>query len=241
MADYYYFIIEGYEQPFGYIRKSKVEQIVWPDYWKTNHDDKLITLNSGSGIEDRNGYLDKTLRQIHEKGEVSEPRKLFDEPYGIQGPDGKAVLIMNRSAAGMFGIRTYGVFLIAYIQTDGVRKFWVAQRSQKKMTYPGKLDMCVAGSHRAQEAPIASLREAYTRKWAHSCGAVTYQMSVYDSGKPASRAQTQYAYEIELPTDMAPKPCDGEVEEFKLMTLEEVRDSLFQRDFKLNIAMTWMD
>lgn len=47
-------------------------------------------------------------------------------------------------------------------------------------------------------------------------------------------------YEIELTEDIVPKPFDGEVEEFTLKTLDQVRDALARGEFKLNCAMTWM-
>jgi len=40
--------------------------------------------------------------------------------------------------------------------------------------------------------------------------------------------------------DVILKENDGEAEEFKLMTLEEVKDALARGEFKLNCAMTWM-
>jgi hypothetical protein len=64
-------------------------------------------------------------------------------------------------------------------------------------------------------------------------------MAVNDVGEQASRAQTQYVYELELPIE--PKPCDNEVGRFMLMSLEEIMDALKQHRFKPNIAMTWVD
>jgi 8-oxo-dGTP pyrophosphatase MutT (NUDIX family) len=113
------------------------------------------------------------------------------------------------------------------------------------------LDMCVGGSVRTQEAPLdclvreaeeeASLPAAFTRKFVQPCGTVRYHLSVNDYGQPASRVQTQFVYELKLPSDIVPKPCDEEVEDFRLMTMEEIREALKHRDFKLNIAMTWVD
>ncbi|CAM6002907.1 unnamed protein product [Sphagnum balticum] len=244
-------MIDGYKQPFGYIRNSKVEQINWPDCWKVDSERKMLTLNSGESIEERNKFMAKTLLQEHEKGEVTELRKLSAEMYPIYGVDGELVLSISRSASDLFGIETYGVFLIASVRTDGIQKFWVATRSLTKATYPGKLDMCVGGSVQTQEPPLeclvreaeeeASLPAAFTRKFVQPCGTVRYHLSVDDFGQPGSRAQTQFVYELELPGDMIPKPCDDEVKDFRLMTIEEIRQALEQRDFKLNIAMTWMD
>ena len=65
-------------------------------------------------------------------------------------------------------------------------------------------------------------------------------MSRTDDGKPGCQHQVQYLYEIKLGEEIIPKPFDGEVEEFTLMTLEEVQNALACGEFKLNCAMTWM-
>jgi 8-oxo-dGTP pyrophosphatase MutT (NUDIX family) len=251
MADYHYFLIDGYKQPFGYIRSVKVEQIKWPDYWKVDSERKTLILSAGKSIDERNEFMAKTLLQEHERREVTELRKLSAEMYPIYGLDGELVLSISRSASDLFGIETYGVFLIASVQKDGVQKFWVATRSLTKATYPGKLDMCVGGSVQTQEPPLdclvreaeeeASLPPDFTRKFAQPCGTVRYHLRVDDHGRPGSRAQTQFVYELELPADMVPKPCDDEVKDFRLMSIEEIGEALENRDFKLNIAMTWMD
>lgn len=96
MAGFYYFMFAGYEQPFGYIRKSKVEQINWPDFWRVDSEQKMLTLNFGDSIDERN------------RGEVTELRKLSAEMYPIHGADGELVLQISRSASDLFGIQTYG-------------------------------------------------------------------------------------------------------------------------------------
>ncbi|KAF2835271.1 hypothetical protein M501DRAFT_1026835 [Patellaria atrata CBS 101060] len=248
---YFYFLVEGYEHPLGYILETSVNQIQWPKFWTVDLHKRLLVLSQGSGIEERDRFMEATIQQIHERGEISDLRKLSDEYYGAFSNSGELVLRMNRSAAGLFGIRTFGVFLIAYVNTEQGRKFWVAQRSRGKMTYPCKLDMCVGGSLRADEAPIdclvreaaeeSSLPTKHTRTAIQASGALTYHMAVDDYGRPASRPQTQFVYELELPVDMIPRPCDDEVEAFKLMSLGEIKMALEQQDFKSNIAMTWVD
>jgi len=249
MEDYFYFMVEGYSHPFGYILKSKAEKISWPDPWTVDEERQAVVLSRGSGVEERSSFMENTLRSEHESGQVSDLRKLSKELYAVCNTEGELVLRMNRSAAGLFGIRTYGVFLVAFTETNEGRQFWVAQRSKTKMTHPGKLDMCVGGSLRADELPIdclvregeeeASIPAEFSRENVQPCGALTYHMAVDDNGGTASRAQTQYIYELELP--MEPKPCDDEVEGFKLMNLEEIIDALRHDKFKPNIVMTWID
>ena len=65
-------------------------------------------------------------------------------------------------------------------------------------------------------------------------------MSRTDAGKPGCQHQVQFLYKLELPQEMIPKPCDGEVEEFSLKGLPEVQDALAAGVFKWNSAMTWM-
>ena len=62
----------------------------------------------------------------------------------------------------------------------------------------------------------ASLPAAFTRKFVQPCGTVRYHLSVEDFGNPGSRAQTYFVYELELPGDMIPKPCDDELEDFRV-------------------------
>ena len=129
-------------------------------------------------------------------------------------------------------------------------QYWVPRRSKKKMSYPGKFDNTVGGSLASGKKAIncmvrgsaeeASLPESYIRANLKSCGALSYQMSRTDAGKPGCQHQVHLLYELELPQDMVPKPCDGEVEEFSLTILAEVQDALAVGESKWNCAMTWM-
>lgn len=64
-------------------------------------------------------------------------------------------------------------------------------------------------------------------------------MSLTHAGRPGCQHQVQILYELELPQDVIPKPCDGEVEKYGLKTLAEFQDALVAGDFKWNCAMTW--
>jgi 8-oxo-dGTP pyrophosphatase MutT (NUDIX family) len=117
-----------------------------------------------------------------------------------------------------------------------------------KISYPNMRDNTVGGSLRSGEKPIdcivresweeASFPTEYTRETIRSCGALSYQMNVTDEGKPRCQHQVQYLYEMEVSKDMVPVPYDGEVQEFNLMSLEEVVTALRQGEFKLNCGMT---
>lgn len=65
-------------------------------------------------------------------------------------------------------------------------------------------------------------------------------MAVNECGSPGCQLQTQYLYEMELQAGMVPRIGDGEVAELALMTIDEVRDSMRNGEFKLNCNMTWL-
>jgi isopentenyldiphosphate isomerase len=137
--------------------------------------------------------------------------------------------------------------MTGYANTPDGIKSWVPRRSRLKPTYAGMLDNTDGGSLPVGEQPIdcivreaeeeASIPPEYTRKHVLPCGTLSYIMS---RGRPCCQHQTQYVYEMNLEPDLIPKVNDGEVEEFYLMTLDEVRAALARGEFKLNSAMTWL-
>ncbi len=51
-----------------------------------------------------------------------------------------------------------------------------------------------------------------------------------------------FIYDLELPTDFTPRPTDGEVAEFLLWPLAQVRDTVRDGDgFKFNCALVAID
>ncbi len=57
------------------------------------------------------------------------------------------LLLIERAAASMFGIKAYGVHVNGYVKrADGSTSIWVARRSKTKQTWPGMLDHVVAGA-----------------------------------------------------------------------------------------------
>ncbi len=85
------------------------------------------------------------LEQLRDAGHITGWR---GELYPVASSFGsEPVLLMERAAAPYFGIREYGVHVNGYVrdaETGGI-KLWVARRSARKQTWPGKLDHIVAG------------------------------------------------------------------------------------------------
>jgi len=114
------------------------------------------------------------------------PFGVHDKIYGEEYPDDKGnyAFEMERSAAALFGIVTYGVHMTIYHDSDDGMKIWVPTRARTKQTWGGYLDNSVAGGipsgMPAFEAIVkesmeeASISEDIVRKHAKAVGAISY-------------------------------------------------------------------
>ncbi|KAI1740137.1 NUDIX hydrolase domain-like protein [Xylaria scruposa] len=176
-----------------------------------------------------------------------------DELWPVYGTDTEVLYSAERSGVGLLGAMRYGVHMMGYVRDEtapyGMR-FWVPRRAHDKPTYPGMLDNTVAGGLMTGEDPFecmvreadeeASLSEKLMRERAKFTGMVTYiYITDERAGGEAGQIypETQWVYDIELPKDERPTPKDGEVAEFYLWTVDEVREGLAKDQFKPNCAL----
>ncbi|KAG0309212.1 hypothetical protein BGZ98_004512 [Dissophora globulifera] len=176
-----------------------------------------------------------------------------DELYGVYThitdpatTKGGAALAIERSACGLFGVHAYGVHLNGYVRTGPNPqdvKLWIARRSLTKPTYPGMLDNMVAGGMGFGHSPRytvikESMEEAtippHIAQNAIPVGTISY--SKLSKDRKQTQPETQILYDLELPQDIAPMPCDTEVQNFRLWTMNEVLDAIQQGEFKPNCA-----
>lgn len=128
------------------------------------------------------------------------------------------------------------------------------------------LDNTVAGGIATGESPFecivreaaeeASLPEDLVRKKAKSVGAVTY-FHVRDERAGGETGllmpECQFVYDLDLTSErhaadgklaeseVTPKPEDGEVESFELMSVEKVKEAMRKGEFKPNCAVVLLD
>lgn len=62
--------------------------------------------------------------------------------------------------------------------------------------------------------------------------AFIYSLPFYNPPK----LQNKIVYDLELPADFTPTPCDSEVENFRLWSMDQVLDSIRSGEFKPNCA-----
>lgn len=180
-----------------------------------------------------------------------------NELFPVYGPNNELLYSVERCAAALLGVVTYGTHMMAYVKSPessyGI-KLWVPRRARNKQTYGGMLDNTVAGGMATGEDPFeciireaseeASLPDKLVRENATAHGAVTY---IYLRSKLATgevglvQPEVQYVFDLELPADVVLKPNDSEVECFYLWTVEEVQEHMRRGEFKPNCALLMLD
>ncbi|KAF9648318.1 hypothetical protein BDM02DRAFT_3115651 [Thelephora ganbajun] len=164
------------------------------------------------------------------------------------------VFDIERSAAALFGLVTYGVHMTVYEKDDdGTIRLWTPTRAKTKQTWPGYLDNSVAGGTPSgvgmfeslvkESMEEASLEEDLVRKHARAVGVVSYFFRT-DTGW--LQPEVEFVYDLLVPRgeDLAPfqpKPQDGEVEKFELLPLDEVVKRMKAGLFKPNCAVVIID
>lgn len=231
-----------------------VEKMPWPPSFEINHQHKFIELDPNqkeTGASLTEGF-EKLLHESRERKIFAVLKGWRNELYHIIG--GKVSIDLERAGAVLFGIITLGVHMTAYTSTPNGMKIWVPRRSPTKETFGGMLDNTVAGGISSGETPLecliresaeeASLPEEYVRQKVQCCGTISY---FYVRGERAGgevglmQPEVQYVYDLALSQDMTPKPSDNEVQEFYLLSVEEVQEALSNEEFKPNCALVILD
>ncbi|KAJ3033435.1 hypothetical protein HK097_004849, partial [Rhizophlyctis rosea] len=202
---------------------------------------------------ERTHAVEGVMQSWRDKGLFDCLKGWRSECYDVFGSlaDGKRGVIMQieRSAAGCLGIRAYGCHLNGYTRDaqTGELKMWIARRSKTKQTYPGMLDNIVGGGLPAGVKPHqnilkesqeeASIPPSLASK-AIPVSAATFFMNSPERGWIPD---TEYIYDLELPSDFVPKPEDGEVEGFYLMSVDEIKKHLHANEFMPESGLVVID
>jgi 8-oxo-dGTP pyrophosphatase MutT (NUDIX family) len=253
MLDYYYFTIDGFSRPLGYIHFSIIKRITWPQYWALDKDRRTLNLtcnpNAPDSFDERTNLVNNTIQQAKEEGKIKE-LGCSGEPVAVHTPDGEYLFNMNNLGSQIFGVISFGVHLIAWTDTPEERLYWLQRRAMTKVMHPGKLDTVAGGGIRVGEKAIdamarealeeAGIPEDFSFSHLKACGAISYHLSYSFLNSPGSFPHVVFAYEMEMPGDMIPKPNDGEASEFVTMTESQIMDALFGDDFKPIVGVQWV-
>lgn len=180
-----------------------------------------------------------------------------NEVWPVYSRRGELLFSVERAALGLFGAMRYGVHLTAYVIDHTVPhgfRLWIPKRAVDKSTFPGMLDNTVAGGLMTGESPLdcivreadeeASLPSHLVRQHALSVGTVTYiyvTEEKYVGQYGLIYPECQWIYDLELPAGIIPQPKDGEVQEFYLCDVNQVKSDLAAGKFKRNCALVVID
>ena len=216
----------------------------WPEAFAMNEHSVSMAPHAND-FNKRSATVEPALRAFADQGLITAWR---DEPYPVMKDWGETPLMqIERAACPALGIRSWGVHVNGYVRKRDGLYMWVAKRASDKPTYPGMLDNMVAGGQ-----PIGIGLHANVIKEAQeeagipaeiSERAVAVGMISYVHHREAGLSPDQmFCYDLELPLDFIPENTDGEVEEFTLLPIAEVAETV--RDthaFKFNCNLVIID
>lgn len=253
---YYQLRVSGHDYALGYVLPSVAEVFRGIPSWSLDDAERVLTLIAGSDAASRSAAVETTLSALRETGHFEVLKKWRGELYAVYGRDKELLFNVERSASPLFGVVTYGVHLTAFTRSSetGEIKIWTPRRAKSKQTYGGMLDNAVAGGIASGESPFeslvrecaeeASLEEHLVRERARAAGTVTYWY-VRDERAGGEtgllQPEVQYVYDVELPSDVVPKPGDDEVDEFYLWSVEQVQEAMRKGEFKPNCSLVVLD
>ncbi|HIO97918.1 MAG TPA: DUF4743 domain-containing protein [Leucothrix sp.] len=242
--DQYLPFFVGNEQ-LGWTKKSFAEKLKPFDRVFSVTEKSLALNDTLDTPQERSEVIAAVLKTLHKEGVID---SWVDELYGVTLSYGEIPrFLMERAAVTFFGVRGYGVHINGLVKkADGVY-IWVARRTSDKPFWPGMLDQMVAGGQpadigrmenvikeSAEEAniPFEVAKTAELVSTLHYRGETHRGMSV----------DTLFNYDLWLPEDFIPENTDGEVDEFILMSLEEMAQITdTTKEFKDNCNLVNID
>ncbi|KAG5989817.1 hypothetical protein E4U43_004427 [Claviceps pusilla] len=251
-APYYRLHLSPDPRTHGYIHPDVVSRMPWPSSFVINHEHRHVTLSpcpSGTSLSAHaNVAFQQAVDTAIEKSIFPSLNGMHSEYFRLMGA--REFVRVERFASSLFGIATRGAHLTCYVRAaQGPPMIWVARRSAKLLAYPGLLDSTVAGGVKADHSPLdcilaesdeeAALPVDLVAEHVRSVGVITLANTNVRSH--LHHSEVLYIYDLELPADVVPRPHDGEVDEFVLMSCDEVRRRMLNQEFKPNVCPVLID
>jgi len=192
-----------------------------------------LTPDVGISVKSRTEAVNRIMSILRDQGIVSGWR---DEDYPVKPSFYEETLFgVERASASLLGIMEYGVHINGLVQgNDGQPRMWIARRAADKSKYPGMLDHIVAGGQpvglsllenvvkECQEE--AGIPEDITLAGLSNAGAISYE--TYSEHNDCVTRCVLFNFDLHLPNNFIPKPVDGEVEEFFLWDIDQIKTSM---------------
>ncbi|KAL5014494.1 hypothetical protein ScPMuIL_008764 [Solemya velum] len=241
----------------GLIRQDILKQLkAYPDVFILNDKEKgdqgqprgLHLSQDLDTFEKRTKKIEQVLRSLQQKDALVSLRGWRDECYSISTGFGvEPLLKVERAAACLFGVSQYGVHVNGYVVDDfGDILMWIGQRSRTKQTYPNMWDNLCAGGLSSglgvEECAIKEAQEEADISEEHlenlqAVGCISY---MYEDERGIF-PECQFVFDLQLPDDFIPRNTDGEMQDFKLLPVNKLRELILNEDFKPNCALVIVD
>lgn len=233
------------EQTVGAVHRERLANFTaYPEVFQVGERDIRLS-PSLSTPEARTRAVDAVLRDWWARGGLPNWR---GEPYRVAEEfHAPPVMLLERAAARLFGVRTYGVHLNGLCWRKGRLHLWLGRRSRHSPTYPSRLDQLVAGGLTAGMSVAEVLSKECMEEAAIPpelaaravpVGLVSYRME----RDHCLIRDTLIVYDLMLPETFEPRNTDGEVEEFLVWPVEKVMETVaFTDEFKTNCNLVILD
>lgn len=263
-SDLYKLLLPDDSRTHGYLTSDVVAKLPWTEDFSIDHKERIVRV----AVAEAEAHRINAAFQAVVDGAIALGTSVFPNltshsemvritgarEYPSKTPHQPGHIRLERFAASLFGICSRGAHLTAYVRdtnqpaSTGLR-VWVARRDANLHTYPGMLDTTVAGGVKADDTPQqcivaesdeeAALPLSYVEKNIVTAGVVTYVSQSKKTGQV--RPTVLHVYDLELEDGMRPRPKDGEVEQFYLMTVDEVTKAMMGGEFKPNCCLVMLD
>lgn len=233
------------EEQVGWINETFIEHLLrWDSVFLL--DKNTVFLNPDlKTAKQRTNACESIMRTLHEERIIE---SWVGELYAVTNAYGEEPrFLIERAAVSYFGLRGYGVHVNGLVEKPDGTYVWVARRTRDKPFFPGKLDQIVAGGQpagigRMQNVIKEAAEEADIPEPMASRAELVSEMHYRGQTHRGAHVDTLFNYDLWLPEDFVPRNTDGEVEDFTLMTLEEmahITDT--SDDFKDNCNLVNID
>lgn len=210
----------------GWIRPAFARQLArWPAIFSVTADSVALADVLDSPAE-RSAALGPVLQALRDEGLVSGWR---DESYPVAADFGAPPLLtIERAAAHSFGIRTRAAHLNGYVGRGEECKMWIARRAATKQIEPLMLDTMVGGGISVGFTPQQTLLKecgeeaGIAMELARRAKQSSKLLSLHEVSDGAHWEMLD-VFDLELDAEFTPQNHDGEVAEFQMLPISEVR------------------
>ena len=214
------------ELQVGFVDRSIYELLLKYKDVFTKTENGITICRTINSIDHRTEAVNRVMQELHRDGIVEVWRK---ELIPVRSRFGSAELMMiERGAASILGVRKYGVFLNGYTAIDGQIHMWIAKRSPHKDSYPSLFDCMVGGAISLELSPLDTLYKESKEEAGLSFREVSSAIPVgYISYLKKFGNQVEngliFVHDITLPNEFCPNPIDGEVDKFELWSMQKLK------------------